>query len=58
MQRVALALLFAAIGAGLAAIAAFAALAGGGAVVIAIAAAALALWMLDLARRAAPRRRR
>ena len=58
MQRIALAVLFAVIGACLAAIAVFAALAGGGAVVIAIAAGALSLWMLDLARRAAPRRRR
>jgi hypothetical protein len=56
MQRTALALLFGAIAAGLAAIAVFAALAGGGAIVIALAAAALALWMADLARRAWPRR--
>ncbi|WP_181813406.1 hypothetical protein [Gaiella occulta] len=54
MQRRALALLFLAIAASLAAIAVYSALAGGRALVIAAAAAGLALWMGDLARKAWP----
>lgn len=55
MQRLALAVLFATIAVALAAIAVFSALAGGRAWVIALATVPLALWMGDLARRAAPR---
>ncbi|RDI75341.1 hypothetical protein Gocc_1139 [Gaiella occulta] len=54
VQRRALALLFLAIAASLAAIAVYSALAGGRALVIAAAAAGLALWMGDLARKAWP----
>jgi hypothetical protein len=52
VHRRALGVLFAALSAGLAAIAVFAALEGGGAWVIAAAAAAIAVWMASLARRA------
>jgi hypothetical protein len=57
MHRRALGLLFAALATGLGLIAIFSALAGGRAWVIALAAAALALWMMDLARRALVKRR-
>ncbi len=50
-------LLFAALAAGLAVVAIFAAREGGGAWAIAFAAAALALWLGDLARRALVRKR-
>ena len=52
MQRRALGLLFAALTAGLGAIALYAALSGGRAWVLALAAAALAVWMGGLALRA------
>jgi hypothetical protein len=52
VQRRALGLLFAALAAGLGAVAVFAALAGGRAWVLAFAAAALAVWMGGLAHRA------
>jgi hypothetical protein len=55
MQRLALTGLFAVIAAALAGIAIWSALEGGRALVIAFAAGALAVWMADLARRAAPR---
>ncbi len=55
MNRRALALLFATLAAGLAAVAVFAALAGGGAFVVTFAAGALAAWLADLARRSWPR---
>ena len=57
MQRRLLGLLFAALAAGLALVAVFAALEGGSAWVIALAAAALAVWLGDLGRRALGRRR-
>jgi hypothetical protein len=57
MHRRALGLLFAVLAVGLGLIAIFSALAGGRAWVIALAAAALALWMMDLARRALGKRR-
>jgi hypothetical protein len=56
VHRRALGLLFAALAAGLGAIAVASALAGGRAWVLALAAAAVALWMADLARRALVRR--
>lgn len=56
MQRRALGLLFVALAAGLAAVAALSALEGGRAWIVALAAGALALWMADLARRALVRR--
>jgi len=58
VQRFALALLFAAIAAGLGAVAVWSALAGGRAWVVSLTAGVLALWMADLARKAAPRRGR
>jgi len=57
VQRVALAALFGVIALSLGAVAVWSALEGGRAWIVALAAAALALWMADLARRAAPRRR-
>lgn len=58
MQRVALTVLFAVIATALALVAVWSASAGGRAWVIALAAGVLALWMGDLARRAAPPRGR
>ncbi len=55
MHRYALAGLFLAIAVSLALLAGWSALEGGRACVIALAAAALALWMVDMARRTWPR---
>jgi uncharacterized membrane protein len=56
VQRLGLALLFAAIAAALGGVAVWAALEGGRAWVVALCALALAAWMADLARRVVPRR--
>jgi hypothetical protein len=57
VQRRALGLLFAVLAAGLLLVATAAAREGGAAWVVALAAAVLALWLVDLARRALARRR-
>ena len=57
VQRNLLGLLFGALAVGLGFIAVYSALAGGRAWVIALAAAAIAMWIVDIARRAHVRRR-
>ena len=57
MQRRSLSLLFLALALSLGGLAAYAALSGGRALVVALAAAGLAVWLVDVARKAWPGRR-